>query len=60
MSENGVVVFDDISWSPGMKKAWEEIKYHDHVVATFDLRTIGIAIIGKNSEKRVSFKIPMI
>lgn len=40
--EKSILIFDDIYWSPGMKKAWEEIKQHPSVKASLDLYTYGI------------------
>jgi predicted O-methyltransferase YrrM len=42
--ENTIFVFDDIHWSSGMEKAWEEIKSHDKVKLTVDLFDSGMAI----------------
>lgn len=52
IAENAVIVFDDISWSTGMRKAWKEIEQHERVSATIDLYVIGIAVISS----RMSFK----
>jgi predicted O-methyltransferase YrrM len=42
--EEGIIVFDDINWSPGMRKAWHRIKNSTHVHATIDLFFMGIVI----------------
>jgi predicted O-methyltransferase YrrM len=39
---NSVLIFDDIYWSSGMTKAWEEIKHHPKVTVTVDLFYIGL------------------
>lgn len=39
---NSVFIFDDIYWSLGMTKAWEEIKQHSKVQQTVDLFFIGL------------------
>ena len=36
------VVFDDIRWSPGMKRAWDVIKSHPKARLSVDLRSMGI------------------
>ena len=41
-NNNSVLVFDDIYWSKGMTKAWEEIKHHPKVTVTVDLFYIGL------------------
>jgi predicted O-methyltransferase YrrM len=38
----GVVVLDDVRWSPGMQRAWERIRAHAATGCTVDLGTIGI------------------
>jgi predicted O-methyltransferase YrrM len=42
VNEESVLIFDDIYWSPGMTKAWEEIKHHPKVTVTVDLFYIGL------------------
>lgn len=40
--ENSILVFDDIHWSAGMEKAWEEIRRHERVTLSVDLFKLGI------------------
>lgn len=47
LSNVAVVVFDDISWSKGMEKAWKEIKTDKRVVASIDIDQMGIILIQK-------------
>lgn len=42
-----VLVFDDIYWSRGMTRAWEEIKAHPEVRVTVDLFFIGLVFFRK-------------
>ena len=42
LSPGAVVVFDDISWSRGMRRAWEKISKHSAVSFAVDLRMLGI------------------
>ena len=52
LANQGVVlVFDDISWSPGMKKAWKKIKVDERVKISVDLRKVGICLMKKKIEK---------
>ncbi len=44
-------IFDDIYWSPGMTKAWEEIKAHPEVTVTVDLFWIGLVFFRKGQAK---------
>lgn len=41
-NNNSVFIFDDIYWSEGMTKAWEEIKANENVKQTVDLFFIGL------------------
>lgn len=40
--KNSVVIFDDIYWSEGMTKAWNEIKESKEVVLSIDIYRMGI------------------
>lgn len=59
LSDSAVIVFDDISWSPGMRKAWTEIENDERVSASIDLHTIGIALIDKAMNTKERFEIPL-
>ena len=56
LSENGILIFDDIYWSKGMKEAWQEIKMHPQVTVTIDLFWIGLVFIRPGQVKE-NFKI---
>lgn len=45
--ERSVLVLDDIHYSAGMGRAWQRIKQHDAVTATFDLYGMGIVFFDK-------------
>lgn len=45
--EDSIFIFDDIYWSPEMKKAWEEIKTNPAVGMTMDLFYLGIVFFRK-------------
>ncbi len=47
-----VIIFDDIRWSSGMKKAWDEIISNENVKISLDLFAMGIVIFGNNYEKQ--------
>lgn len=48
---DSVFVFDDIHWSAGMEKAWEEIKAHPQVSVTIDLYSLGIVFFREQQAK---------
>lgn len=56
LSEHGMMIFDDIYWSKGMKEAWQEIKAHPQVTVTIDLFWIGLVFIRPGQVKE-DFKI---
>ena len=51
-----LLVFDDIYWSAGMKKAWEEIKQHPSVTVTVDLFFIGLVFF-RTEQHKEHFKL---
>jgi len=51
LTENSLLIFDDIYWSEGMKQAWEEIKAHPEVTVTIDLFWIGLVYFRKGQAK---------
>ncbi len=51
ITENSILIFDDIYWSQGMKEAWEEIKNHPRVTITVDLFWIGLVYFKKGQVK---------
>lgn len=56
---DSVFIFDDIYWSPGMTKAWEEIKQHSKVHQTVDLFFIGLVYF-RTEQIRQHFKLRVI
>jgi len=51
-SNSALFIFDDIHWSEGMDKAWNEIIKNERVSISFDLFRFGIAIIDKDVLKQ--------
>ena len=51
VTEDSLLIFDDIYWSEGMKEAWEEIKAHPQVAVTIDLFWIGLVYFKKDQAK---------
>ena len=56
LTENSLLIFDDIYWSKGMQEAWEQIKQHPKVTATVDLFWIGLVYFKKDQVKE-HFKV---
>ena len=51
MSDNGLIIFDDIYWSDGMKKAWSVIKNDNAISSTVDLFKFGLVYFRKKHAK---------
>jgi len=45
LSPGALLTFDDISWSNGMRRAWEKIRKHPAVSFSVDLKMLGICKI---------------
>lgn len=52
MQEKGVIVIDDIHYSEGMEKAWEELKQDGRVTTTMDLYHMGLVFVDPHYLKR--------
>ena len=52
-----VFVFDDAYWSPGMTRAWEQIKQHPRVTLTVDFFDLSLAFINPEFREQQHFKV---
>ncbi len=52
VKNNSVLIFDDIHWSEGMQRAWNEIIMHPGVTVSMDLYRIGIVFFNKELSKQ--------
>ncbi len=55
INENSLLIFDDIYWTAGMTKAWEEIKAHAAVTLTIDLYKVGLVFFRKENKQKEHF-----
>jgi len=60
LSQQTVLVFDDISWSEGMKRTWRTIMADERVKISIDLQQMGICVIDSRIEHRKNITIPMV
>ena len=51
-TEQSILIFDDISWSEGMREAWEQIAADQRVSISIDLCKQGIVFFRKGIEKQ--------
>lgn len=54
---DSILVFDDIHWSDGMKKAWDTIKNHPRVTASIDLYFMGIVFFRDDFQENRHLRI---
>jgi predicted O-methyltransferase YrrM len=59
LAEAALVVFDDITWSEGMKRAWNTIAYDKRVSVAVDLGPVGLCVIDNSIAGRRYFSIPV-
>ncbi|SMG15764.1 Methyltransferase domain-containing protein [Marivirga sericea] len=52
ITKNSIYVMDDIHWSSGMKKAWEELKKRDEVSSSIDLFDAGLLFFNPDFKKQ--------
>lgn len=56
LAPEAVLVFDDISWSPGMQDAWRAISADPRVRVVVDLRAVGICVLGDAAAPKASYQ----
>lgn len=59
LNNEAIVVFDDISWSPGMRSAWVTIENDPRVAASIDLHKIGIALVRSSNQQKLKVRVPL-
>lgn len=57
LHDQSIVVFDDIYWSEGMKKAWEKIKAHPKVTLSIDLYETGLVLFRQEQKSKEHFTL---
>jgi predicted O-methyltransferase YrrM len=59
LKETALLVFDDIAWSEGMKRAWNIIAKDRRVGVAVDLGPVGLCVIDSSVVGRRYFSIPL-
>lgn len=54
---HSVIILDDIYWSKGMMKAWEEIQQHSDVTLSIDCFYFGLLFFREEQKQKEHFKI---
>ena len=60
LSKKAILVFDDISWSAEMKRAWNNIIMDKRIKISFDLHKLGICIVDEDIKDAEKFKLFLI
>lgn len=56
LSQDAIIMFDDINWSKGMKNAWNTIKRDKRIKFTIDLYKLGICVVSTSLNNKNIFK----
>lgn len=59
-ADRAVLVFDDISWSAGMERAWRTIAADRRVGAAVDLRQVGVALLCERPGRPRVWNMPLL
>jgi predicted O-methyltransferase YrrM len=57
LASQAMVVFDDTAWSPGMQRAWKQICDDPSVDVSFDLRQMGVCLLGLGVKARYALTL---
>jgi len=57
LSSRAVLVFDDIAWSQGMRRAWARIRDDQRVDVSLDCSVLGICLLGAGVKGRYNLKM---
>lgn len=57
VSEDDIVVFDDIRWSEEMEHGWKEIIKYEQVTCSIDLFFVGVVLFRKEFKEKLDFTI---
>jgi Predicted O-methyltransferase len=58
--DRAILIIDNISWSPSMKKAWQIIEADKRINISLNLRQLGICIIDNERLEKQSYRIPLL
>jgi predicted O-methyltransferase YrrM len=59
LDPKALLIFDDISWSDDMSRAWRQIIQKDLVKISINLRVLGICVIDSDIEGKSHFNLPL-
>lgn len=59
LAPRAFLVFDDIAWSDGMRRAWDRIARDDRVALSVDLGAVGVAVVDRTYPVPKRYRIPL-
>jgi predicted O-methyltransferase YrrM len=59
LAPRAFLVFDDVAWSDGMRRAWKRIAYDERVSLAVDLGAIGVAVVDAARPAPRRYRIPL-
>ena len=57
LATEAILVFDDIDWSVGMRRAWQQVVEDPRFCLTVDLRSVGLAVVSAETLPRQALSI---
>lgn len=57
VSPQALLIFDDIRWSPGMKRAWDRIRSDERTGFFVDLGKVGLCLVGAHERGGVNLRL---
>ncbi len=58
-ASDAIIIFDDIRWTAGMRRAWSRVKVDDRVAVSLDLGSMGICLLGEPEADQVHLSAPL-
>ena len=59
LSQRAVMVFDDITWSEGMRRAWSRIAADLRLSLVLDLGPVGLCVVDPGSRGIRAYRVPL-
>lgn len=60
LAARAVVVFDDIAWSDGMRRAWQSIEADPRIQLSVDLSKVGVAVIDRGIKTKQTARVALV
>lgn len=57
VSDEALIIFDDIHWSSGMERAWHAVVQDRRFALTVEMRQLGLAVVSRSAASRQNISI---